>query len=320
MNKTTLTVLSALLATVLIGCDSDPPTAPTPAVPADDFTAWQPSMPPQPPPGIQPMRAGNGAVAFDPGRSFNDGDHVIDLSAPETDSYGFGLGIDLRVGERRQLRTQHGGQDRTAQTTWTSWDESIADFPDTPGLIRGRRTGEVFIKAQWGRYFRTLRVVVKQGATTVAGVQGFRVQVPDVRLSNGRTADKAFGIINLRTGKDAGYVDTLWFRLNDSDCGDQEHDRATIRVGPNPWLETFTGELPGNGETPHVSGVQAEVGYSYTFVIEALTALGGCGRDPGKNTGYIRIEFGSGLHLRYNKTWKIPGVGAGSAGVINIRS
>ena len=312
MNRWTLIALT--LAALLIGCDSEPPTAPTTVAP-DDFRS---AMLEQMPAGIQPVRGG--AVALDPGGAFDDGDVIIDLSAPESDSYRFGLGIDLRVGERRQLRTQHGGIDRTNQTTWMSYDTAIADFPDDKGKIRGVGTGETYIRASWGRYFRTMRVVVRQGATTVAGVQGYRVQVPNVRLSNGRTADKAFGIINLETRRDAGAVDTLWFSMADDDCGDVERDRATVRVGPNPWIETFTGELPsGVGDPYHASGVQTEVGYSYTFVVEALTALGGCGLELGKNTGYLRIEFGSGSYDYYEKLWKITGVGNGSAGVINIR-
>lgn len=161
MNKRTL-IAAALMVAVLIACDSDnTPTGPTAAAPDEHLvTAWQPALPAQPPAGIQPVRIGDSA-ALDPSGPFTD-DVIIDLSAPgDPEVYNFGLGVDLLVGERKQLRTQHGGVDRTNQTTWTTYDASIADFPDRRGRIRGHGAGSTYIKSRWGRYFRTMRVVVR---------------------------------------------------------------------------------------------------------------------------------------------------------------
>jgi len=86
-------------------------------------------------------------------------DYVIDLTGSGEERQ-FGLGLDLHVGQRLQLRTQHDGVDRTNETTWTSNDTSVADFPDTPGRIRGVSPGTAWIMARWTDRFRTLRVVV----------------------------------------------------------------------------------------------------------------------------------------------------------------
>ena len=86
-------------------------------------------------------------------------DYVIDLTGDGKEKQ-FGLGLDLHVGQRLQLRTQHDGVDRTNETTWTSNNTSVADFPDTPGRIRGVSPGTAWIMARWTDRFRTLRVVV----------------------------------------------------------------------------------------------------------------------------------------------------------------
>lgn len=78
--------------------------------------------------------------------------------------------VDLRVGERRQLRTEQDGRDVTHSTRWTSNRNWIADFPDLPGLIRGKSHGEAWVTTRWGRYSRTLRIVVNSGGTDRTGV------------------------------------------------------------------------------------------------------------------------------------------------------
>ena len=102
-------------------------------------------------------------------------DYVIDLTGSGEERQ-FGLGLDLHVGQRLQLRTQHDGVDRTNQTTWTSNNTSVADFPDTPGRIRGVSPGTAWIMARWTDRFRTLRVVV------AASTGNFSVTEPLTRL------------------------------------------------------------------------------------------------------------------------------------------
>ena len=102
-------------------------------------------------------------------------DYVIDLTG-SGEERRFGLGLDLHVGQRLQLRTQHDGVDRTNETTWTSNNASVADFPDTPGRIRGVSPGTAWIMARWRDRFRTLRVVV------AASTGNFSVTEPLTRL------------------------------------------------------------------------------------------------------------------------------------------
>ena len=245
-----------LLGALLIGCGSDPPTAPTPAVADAPFLHGASNVP-----SIQPVR--NGAITVPD--AFNDGDHVIDLSVPDPD-YGYGLGIDLRVGERKQLRTQHGGIDRTNATTWTTNDAAVADFPDAKGLIRGVGPGEAFIKAAWGRYFRTMRVVVAEVAANT-GNSGFLAEVPDMIPPDGSAiiTNRDLGVFDISTGRGAGQVLNLTMDARFAgESGGYSSLYGYIKRSDG-WHYLFGGDSVSSGGRS--ASIQAVVGYHYPVAV-----------------------------------------------------
>ena len=167
-----LSIVLAMTAMLVVACgDSDSPTGPT-ALPVNGAATdalFAPVMPVADVPSM-PVDAMTGGTVI-----------VLDDLG---DNKQYGLGINLSVGERRQLRTQHGGVDRTEQTTWTSNNTNIADFPDVKGRIRGRKVGTAWMRAQWGRHFRTMRVEVVPGNGEIPDFTGQYLDQRSVLVHN----------------------------------------------------------------------------------------------------------------------------------------
>ena len=265
-GRLTTILVAALLAGFMAACESDHPVAPTTVVYNEPFgtATIQPVQNLLHAPGAVPTMASD--AAFPPAA-----DYIIDLTGGDQ-TMQFGLGIDLQVGERKQLRAQHGGVDRTNQTTWTSNNTSIADFPDQPGRIRGVSAGTAWITSRWGRYFRTLRVVVgPSGQVSIANLDGVVLEDP----SSTPPLDRLYFS---QTGRDVDLtLHIRWIRSTHPKCGNGilanvwvggfvMRERQTYPVSDRQYLD-YTGELLCDGVLIDRGSATGVASYAITFIV-----------------------------------------------------